>query len=88
MATVTIDPRPTVLGNLMMVTGSFTADGTSQTVSLGDHLATIDSFTIMPVKASVVATPIVTIDTDPVTDILLTVVNTEDYRFMALGQRS
>lgn len=87
MATVTIDNRPSIMGNLVMITGSFTADGTSQTVSLGDHLSTIDSFTIMPVKASVVATPVVTIDTDPVTDILLTVVNTEEYRFMALGQR-
>lgn len=87
MATVTIDGRPSVMGNLMMVTGSFTADGTSQTVSLGDHLASIDSFTIMPVKASVVATPVVTIDTDPVTDVLLTVVSAEEYRFMALGQR-
>ena len=87
MATVTIDSRPSVMGNLMMVTGSFTAGGTSQTVSLGDHLASIDSFTIMPVKASVVAAPLVTIDTDPVTDVLLTVVDTEAYRFMALGQR-
>lgn len=87
MATVTIDSRPSVMGNLMMVTGSFTADATSQTVSLGDHLASIDSFTIMPVKASIVATPVVTIDTDPVTDVLLTVVDTEAYRFMALGQR-
>ena len=87
MATVTIDSRPSVMGNLVMVTGSFTADGTSQTVSLADHLSSIDSFTIMPVKASVVATPVVTIDVDPVTDVLLTVVNTEDYRFMALGQR-
>tara|TARA_B100000287_G_scaffold392551_1_gene405072 strand:+ start:1900 stop:2163 length:264 start_codon:yes stop_codon:yes gene_type:complete len=87
MATVTIDSRPSVMGNLVMVTGSFTADSTSQTVSLADHLSSIDSFTIMPVKASIVATPIVTIDTDPVTDVLLTVVDTEEYRFMALGQR-
>jgi len=87
MATVSLDSRPSVMGNLMMITGSFTADGTSQTVSLGDFLSTIDSFTIMPVKASVVATPVVTIDTDPATDILLTVVNAEVYRFMALGQR-
>jgi hypothetical protein len=87
MATVTIDSRPSVMGNLVMVTGSFTADGTSQTVSLADHLSSIDSFTIMPVDASIVAAPVVTIDTDPVTDVLLTVVNLKAYRFMALGQR-
>jgi len=41
---VTIDPRPTYMGDRMIITGSFDADETS--IELGDMLAEIDAIIV------------------------------------------
>tara|TARA_R110000824_G_scaffold282442_1_gene470700 strand:+ start:1237 stop:1557 length:321 start_codon:yes stop_codon:yes gene_type:complete len=43
---VTIDTRPTVFGDRLIITGSYEAADTS--IDLSDQLANIDSFTINP----------------------------------------
>ena len=43
---VTLDPRPTVFGDRMIITGSYTAGTTS--IALADHLASIDAVIVNP----------------------------------------
>ena len=87
MATVNFDSRPTVIGNKMMVTGSFTADSTAQTIDFSGFLSSIDSFSITPVKASVVVDPTASCITTDL-KVILTLTNSEEHKFMALGDRN
>jgi len=43
---VTIDPRPTIFGDRMIITGSYEAGDTS--IVLGDQLASIDAVIVNP----------------------------------------
>ena len=45
----TLDPRPTVFGDRMIITGSYTAGTTS--IALADHLASIDAVIVNPSSA-------------------------------------
>ncbi len=49
---VTIDPRPTVFGDRMIITGSYEAGDTI--IDLSSQLASIDAFIINPAEANVV----------------------------------
>lgn len=48
---VTIDPRPTVFGDRMIVTGSYEAGDTA--IDLSSQLASIDAFILNPVEPNV-----------------------------------
>jgi len=87
MATVNFDSRPTVIGNKMMITGSFTADNAAQTIDFNGFLADVDTFSITAVKSTVVAVP--THSCITAGTVILTLADAdEEYRFMALGDRN
>ena len=43
---VTIDPRPTYFGDRLIVTGSFTGGGTTETIDLTSLFSTVDAYII------------------------------------------
>jgi hypothetical protein len=88
---VTIDPRPTVFGDRVIITGTYAAADTS--IDLSDLLASID-FAGVNSAASVVATtpPVTVADTAQVSDTTITVIGTGGTTaggtFLAIGRRS
>ena len=89
LATLAIDPRPTVFGNKAVVTGTLTdAGATSGHIALGDMLASIDAFVINGVGTSALAAPASSIDGTDVYLASLTSGAGGDYQFMAIGNRS
>jgi len=87
LATLAIDPRPTVFGNKAVITGTLTAAGaTSGHIDFSGLLASIDSFTINGTGGTVRAATSDSIDGSTVN--LGAVVSGADYKFMAIGNRS
>jgi len=79
---ISFDNRPTVFGNLMVVTGTFANNDTS--VDLSGYLADIVSFTVMENDTSARA---VTVSYDGTTA-YFTEAGTGGGKFMAMGHRN
>jgi len=88
---VTIDPRPTVFGDRVIVTGSYGASDT--TIDLTDLLASIDFAGVNSAASPVATTPPVTVaDTAAISGTTITVIGaggtTAGGTFLAIGRRS
>ena len=89
LATVAIDPRPTVFGNRAIITGTITnAGAVNGHIMLADMLASIDSFAINGVGSTALAAPASSIDGTTVYLATLTSGTGGDYKFTAIGNRS
>lgn len=89
--TVTIDTRPTVFGDRMIVTGTYAATDTS--IDLSDLLDTIDFAGVNSAAGIVLTTPNVTVaDTASFSGSTITVIGasgtTVGGTFLAIGRRA